>query len=187
MTRGVVAVVVAGAVAGLLALVAVLPAPAQSPVGPFAGFKHDSTARIEIASDSLEVQQAQGKATFVGEVEAAQGTLRLTARRLVVSYETGEEGSETGEIQHMRAEGDVFLSNGSETARGAWAEYDVAGGTMRMGGDVVLTQGENAISGEALVIDLDAGTGRVEGREGDRVKSIFTPSGGARSGGADSE
>ena len=55
MTRGVVAVVVAGAVAGLLALVAVLPAPAQSPVGPFAGFKHDSTARIEIASDSLEV------------------------------------------------------------------------------------------------------------------------------------
>ncbi len=183
MTRG----VVAGVVTAVMALATPLPAAAQGAVGPFAGFKHDSKAPIEIASDSLEVQQAQGEATFVGEVQASQGTLRLTAQRLVVSYDTGEEGSETGEIQHMRAEGEVFLSNGSETARGAWAEYDVAGGTMRMGGDVVLTQGENAISGEALVLDLDAGTGRVEGREGDRVKSIFTPSGGAGSGGADNE
>lgn len=190
LARGVRAGVAAGVagIVGAVALVAVLavlaaPAPlaAQSPVGPFAGFKHDSKAQIEIASNSLEVQQAQGTAIFEGEVVAAQATLRLTADRLVVSYETGESGDETGEIQHMRAEGNVFLSNGSETAEGAWAEYDVAGGTMRMGGDVLVTQGQNAIAGEALVIDLDAGTGRVEGGGGGRVKSVFVPAGGADS------
>ena len=53
----------------------------------------------------------------------------------------------------MRADGNVFLSNGAETAQGAWAEYDVASGIIRMGGNVVLTQGDNAISGESLVID----------------------------------
>ena len=72
----------------------------------------------------------------------------------------------------MRADGNVFLSNGAETAQGAWAEYDVASGMMRMGGNVVLTQGDNAISGESLVIDLNAGTGRIEGG---RVKSVFAP------------
>lgn len=161
----------------VLATLAAAPgAPAQG-AGPFGGFKHDSSAPIEIVSDSLEVRQSEGTALFSGDVVAEQGTLKLTADRLRVNYETGAEATETGEIQHMRAEGNVFLSNGAETARGAWAEYDVAGGMMRMGGNVVLTQGDNAISGEALVINLDAGTGRIEGRGEGRVKSVFTPSG----------
>lgn len=168
----------AARMAAVLALIPLLAAPdaAAQGVGPFGGFKHDSSAPIEIASDSLEVRQAEGTAVFSGEVVAAQGTLRLTADELTVAYETGEAAAETGEIQEMRAEGNVFLSNGSETAKGDWAEYDVAGGTMRMGGGVVLTQGENAISGQQLVINLDAGTGRIEGDGGGRVKSVFTPS-----------
>lgn len=142
--------------------------------GPFGGFKHDSSAPIEITSNSLEVRQGDQKAIFSGDVVAGQGTLRLNADRVTVSY--GGEG-ETGDIESMIAEGNVFLSNGSETAQGARAEYDVAEGMMRMSGDVVLTQGDNAISGESLVIDLDAGTGRVEGSGGGRVKSVFTPAG----------
>ena len=66
----------------------------------------------------------------------------------------------------MRAEGNVFLSNGGETAEGAWAEYDVAGGMMRMGGQVVLTQGENAIAGDELVINMTEGTGPDRGPRG---------------------
>lgn len=140
---------------------------------PFGGFKHDNTQPIEITSDSLEVRQGEQIAIFTGEVVAGQGTLRLTAERVEVFYDQDREGGETGAIRRMRAEGDVLLSNGAETARGAWGEYDVDAGTMRMGGDVVLTQGENAINGETLFIDLEAGTGRVEGG---RVRSVFTPS-----------
>ncbi|MEE8453965.1 MAG: LptA/OstA family protein, partial [Limibaculum sp.] len=92
-----------------------------------------------------------------------------------VTYAAEEGDADTGAIQNMRADGNVFLSNGAETAQGAWAEYDVASGMIRMGGNVVLTQGGNAISGESLVIDLDAGTGRIEGGAGGRVKSVFAP------------
>ena len=146
--------------------------------GPFGGFKHDSSAPIEVTSDSLEVREGEQIAIFSGDVVAGQGTLRLTADTVTVSYggQAGGDG-ETGEIDRMVAEGNVFLSNGTETAEGARAEYDVAAGMMRMWGDVVLTQGQNAIAGETLVIDLDAGTGRVEGSGTGRVKSIFTPSG----------
>jgi lipopolysaccharide export system protein LptA len=144
--------------------------------GPFGGFKHDSKAPIEIVADSLEVQQSASLAIFTGDVVAGQGTLRLTADKLTVTYAAQKSGAaantDTGAIQRMRADGNVFLSNGSETAQGAWAEYEVVDGVVRMGGSVVLTQGGNAISGNSLVIDLKAGNGRVEGG---RVKTIFAP------------
>lgn len=156
--------------AGLL--VAALPAMAQQQ-GPFGGFKHDRSAPIEITSDALEVRQAQNLAIFSGEVVAGQGTLRLTADRVEVSYDEQAEGgdSETGAIRNLLAEGNVFISNGSETAQGSKARYDVESGMITMTGDVVLTQGQNVISGQQLTINLNEGQGKVEGR----VKSIFTP------------
>ncbi|SFH90444.1 lipopolysaccharide transport periplasmic protein LptA [Albimonas pacifica] len=149
---------------------------AQSGDNPFGSFKHDSTQPIEITADSLAVNNQAQTATFTGEVVAGQGTLRLTADKVTVNYGGGAGGGEaapgTGEIDSLRAEGSVFLSSGAETARGEWAEYDVAGGVVRMGGNVVLTQGENAISGENLRIDLNSGVGEISGG---RVKSVFTP------------
>lgn len=145
--------------------------------GPFGGFKHDNSAPIEITSDALEVRQSENLAIFSGAVEAGQGTLRLTSDVLNVYYDNeGEEDSDTGAIKRMTAEGNVFLSNGTETAEGSNADYDVVTGMMRMSGDVVLTQGRNAIAGDALVIDMNAGTGRIVGQTGGRVRSIFTPS-----------
>jgi len=161
--------------AALVAATMTVAGAAAQQTGPFGGFKHDSTAPIEIVADALEVHQAENLAIFSGKVVAVQGTLHLTTDRLKVTYaaQSGTNASPgTGAIQNMRADGNVFLSNGAETAQGAWAEYDVASGTIHMGGSVVLTQGDNAISGEALVIDLNAGTGRIEGG---RVKSVFTP------------
>ncbi|MEM7744853.1 MAG: LptA/OstA family protein [Pseudomonadota bacterium] len=151
-------------------------ASAQTP-GPFGGFKHDRSCPIEITANALEVRQAESLAVFSGDVVAGQCTLRLTADVIEVRYsEEGSNDSETGAINNLQANGNVFLTNGSETAQGAWAEYDVDTGMVRMGGDVVLTQGENVISGETLVINLDVGQGRIEGAGSGRVKTIFTPS-----------
>lgn len=147
------------------------PSASAQQANPFGSFKHDASLPIEIVADSLAVDQGAQQATFTGQVEAGQGTLRLTADKVVVFY-GGEGGGDTGRIDRMRAEGDVFLSNGAETAKGDWADYDVAGGLVTMGGNVVLTQGGNAISGETLSIDLNAGTGKISGG---RVKSVFTP------------
>jgi lipopolysaccharide export system protein LptA len=165
-----------GRILGVALAAALALAPAAAPAqeeGPFGGFKHDSSKPIQITSDRLEVRQQQNIAIFSGEVEAGQGTLRLTADRVVVAYDREETDSETGAIRNMKAEGNVFLSNGAETAEGSFAEYDVASGKMYMRGEVVLTQGGNAVAGEELEIDLD--TGRAE-MKGGRVRSIFRPS-----------
>ena len=167
-----------------LALAAAAPGPAGAqtgPEGPFGGFRHDAGQPIEITADSLAVDETAGTATFLGQVIAGQGTLRLTANKVVVSY-GGAAAEGAGRIDRLRAEGGVFLSNGAETAKGEWADYDVAGGVVKMGGDVILTQGENAISGEALRIDLNAGTGEITGG---RVRSVFTPPAGAAAPGGD--
>ena len=163
-------------IAGLLLtaiLAAAAPAIAQEAGrGPFGGFKHDRSAPIEITSDALEVQQANNLAVFSGQVVAGQGTLRLTADRVEVTYdEQAGDDSETGAIRNLVADGNVFISNGAETAQGQTARYDVESGMITMTGDVVLTQGDNVISGQTLTINLEEGQGRVEGR----VKSIFTP------------
>ncbi len=167
------------ALAALVAAAGVTAPAAAQEKGPFGGFKHDSSAPIVIVADALEGRQAENLASFSGEVVAGQGTLRLTADLLTVTCAAEQSepntSADTGAIQNMRAEGNVFLSNGAETAQGAWAEYDVASGMIRMGGNVVLTQGGNAISGGALVIDLNAGTGRIEGSASGRVKSVFAP------------
>jgi lipopolysaccharide export system protein LptA len=142
-------------------------------VNPFGSFKHDADQPIEIVADSLAVDQGTQKATFTGKVEAAQGTLRLTADKIVVNYGgAGGEATGAGRIDKLRADGNVFLSNGAETASGAWADYNVAGGSVQMGGGVVLTQGDNAISGPTLSIDLNSGKGEISGG---RVRSVFKP------------
>lgn len=169
---------IAGVLFVCLTAGAALTAGAQgmtSGKGPFGGFKHDSSAPIEITSNSLEVHQAENLAIFAGDVVAGQGTLRLTADKVEVHYQQKGEGdsqsAQTGAIRDMEATGNVFISNGSETAKGQRAEYDVEKGVITMTGQVVLTQGDNVISGQRLVIDLDEGQGRIEGR----VKSVFTP------------
>jgi len=145
----------------------------DGPGSPFGGFKHDRTEPIEITADALEVREAESIAVFSGDVVAGQGKLRLTATTLSVWYDAeGGDGGE-GDIDRLRAEGEVFMTSGEESARGAWAEYDVAEGTVTMGGGVVLSQGPNAVSGERLVIDLNVGRGRIEGG---RVRSVFRPS-----------
>ncbi|MEM8842724.1 MAG: LptA/OstA family protein, partial [Pseudomonadota bacterium] len=153
--------------------------------GPFGGFKHDSKEPIEITSDALEVRQAEQLAIFTGDVVAGQGTLRLTADKLDVYYteqdnqegdtapapqgetegDTADSGAETGAIERIVATGNVFLSNGAETAQGHTGTYDVKTGIVTMDGDgnsnVLLTQGANGIRGPRLEIDLNTGIGRV--------------------------
>ena len=157
-----------------LALLCAAGGGAAQTDNPFGGFKHDSSQPIEITADSLEVREAERRAVFEGDVVAGQGDLRLSADTLQVWYAgEGQDAADgTGRIERVRAEGDVFLSSGAETARGQWAEYDVTAGAVTMGGGVTLAQGENAVSGERLFVDLNEGAGRIEGG---RVRSVFNP------------
>ncbi|HGG04570.1 MAG TPA: lipopolysaccharide transport periplasmic protein LptA [Aliiroseovarius sp.] len=138
----------------------------------FGGFSHDTTLPVEVSADSLQINQADGSAQFVGNVVIGQGEMRITAGKVRVEY-SSDEGDATGQISRLIASGGVTLVNGAEAAEAQEAVYTIATGKVMMSGGVILTQGRNALSAERLVVNLKDGTGVMEGR----VKSIIQTTG----------
>ncbi len=155
----------------LLSLLCALAAPAalaQQAAVSFGGLQQDTTLPVEVKADSLAVNQADGSATFTGNVVVGQGAMRLAAASVRVEYGPGGKS-----IQKLHASGGVTLASAKDAAEAREAVYTIATGAVVMSGDVLLTQGANVISGQRLVIDLKAGTGRMEGG----VSTIFVPGG----------
>lgn len=144
-------------VAAALPLIAV----AQGTSVGFGGGGHDASAQVEVAADSLSIDQATGRATLIGNVMIVQDTLRLTANQVDVEY--GDEGGRRI-IQTLLAEGDVLIVVGPDAAEGQTAVYSIGSGEVVMTGDVLLTQGGSSLAGERLVVNLETGSGTVSGR-----------------------
>lgn len=141
-------------------------ASAQNATVAFGGLKQDTSLPVEVQADSLAVNQADGSATFTGNVLIGQGEMRISAGTVRVEYAT-----EGGAIDSLHASGGVTFANQSDAAEAREAVYTINTGQVVMTGDVLLTQGKSALSGQKLVIDLKAGTGVMEGR----VKTVFVP------------
>lgn len=145
-----------------------MAASAQGAKVALGGLKQDTTLPVEVTADELAVNQADGAATFTGNVLVIQGAMRMTAGTVRVEYAADGNG-----IARLNATGGVTYVNTTDAAEARDATYTIASGEMIMSGDVLLTQGQGAISGQKLVIDLKAGTGVMEGR----VKTVFQPGG----------
>ncbi len=137
----------------------------------FGGLTHDTGLPVELSADELSINQADGTATFIGNVVIGQGDMRISAGKVLVEYASSNDA--TGEINRLVLSGGVVLVNGAEAAEAAQAVYSIATGEIVMTGGVILTQGRNALSADRLVVNLKAGTGRMVGR----VKSIIQTSG----------
>ena len=147
-----------------------LGAFAQGAQVPFGSLTSGEAQQVEIAADSLAIDQATKTAVFSGGVVAGMGELRLSADSVEVVY--AEEGS-VGAVRALRAKGSVIFVSGDDSARADSAVYNLVEGDVLMEGNVILTQGQNALSGERLRIDIDAGTALMEGR----VQTIFQTEG----------
>lgn len=150
----------------ILSLLA-LPAFAQNTT--FGGMRADTSAPVEVAADSLSVNQADGTAVFTGNVVIGQGEMRLSAAEVQVNYAEGGQSR----IQSLRATGDVTLVSGPDAAEAQEALYDVEAGQVTLIGEVVLSQGANVLTGDRMVVDLATGTAQVQGR----VRTILQPGG----------
>lgn len=155
-------------IAALLCALAPAAAVAQQADIAFGGLKQDTTLPVEVKADSLAVNQADGSATFTGNVLVGQGEMRLSAQTVRVEYGADGKG-----IARLHASGKVTLASPTDAAEANEAVYTLDAGSVVMTGNVLLTQGKSAISGNRLTIDLKAGTGRMEGG----VSTIFVPGG----------
>ena len=146
----------------------------------------DGDQPIDIAADELEVRQNEKQAIFKGNVIAKQGTITMQSARMIVFYDADDNkaaapgvGGNTS-ISKIEADGGVFFTSQTETARGAKAIYDVKSEQIRMIGDVTLTREKSVVKGAGLVYNLKTGrsvlTSGQTGQTGGRVRGLFVPS-----------
>lgn len=169
----------------LLALFLLAPGIAMAAQNSF-----NSKEPIEITSDSLEVQQIENKATFVGNVVAIQKDVRLKSDKMIVYYtQSDEKNASVGadkkqSIKKIEVEGNVFLSTPEETASGTRGDYDVVGEEIHLYDNVVLTRGQNTLKGNQLTYNFATGrsvvTGGAVAEKGasagkERVRALFVP------------
>lgn len=143
-----------------------LPAAAQT---TGFGSAQNVKAPVEVTSDSLQVDQKTGVATFIGHVVVVQQNMRLAADRVIVTYDQGDRTR----ISTLHAEGNVTLTSGPDAAESRTADYDVKSGHVILRGDVLLTQGPNVLTGETVTVDLATGQATASGR----VRSLLQPEG----------
>lgn len=168
--------------------VALIPslAFAQAPSNSF-----NTKEPIEITSDTLEVQQKANEATFLGNVVAIQGQVRLKSDRMTVYYRSADEKKAAGAavtqsqtIKKIDVTGNVFLSTPEETASGARGDYDVVGQEIHLYDNVVLTRGKNTLKGNQLTYNFASGHSVISGgtvatdgasKGKERVRALFVP------------
>jgi lipopolysaccharide export system protein LptA len=121
---------------------------------------HSTDAPVNFGADRIELQDRQDRVVLAGNVDIAQGDLRLQAARTTLAY------SDAGELKLHRidATGGVNITRGSQTASGAVAIYDLDRRIITLAGNVALRRGGDTLSGGRLVIDLDSGVASIDGR-----------------------
>ena len=168
-TGAVVAAVMSLGVAGALSLDV-----AQAQISPGGG-------PIDIAADTLSVDNQAKTQTWAGNVEALQGTNRLRADRVTVFHgnaagrgDGAGPNAAMGDIDRLEANGNVYFVSPTQVVRGDTAVYTRAADTLVVTGDVVLTQGQNVLKGSRLVVHVGAGRATMDEGPG-RVRGVFYP------------
>ena len=147
----------------LFALLLAAPLAAQTNID-LGGITTNPKAPVEVAADSLSVDQETGTAIFEGNVVIGQGDLRIGASRAQVVYDGA-----TGNIASFEASGGVTFATATEAAEAQNANYDLINGKLVLTGDVILTQGPSALSADRMTIDVKTGNAQMEGR----VRTVF--------------
>ena len=155
----------------MLAGVLVLPATGFSAPAPAV-----TSAPLDLEAQQLDVNQADGRAVFTGQVRVTQGPLVLTTDKLIVRYNRqGDDGSGVKDIQ---AEGNVTLVQAAQTITAQAAQYALAQEQIILTGQVTLVQGDTVLRGARLVYDLKTGRAQMQGTTNQRVRARLSPAGG---------
>src|ERR1700709_2572327 len=185
--------------AAALALITSADAVAQGAMsgGPNAmkGFWQNGDQPIQIEAASLEMRDKKKEATFSGNVKVVQGDTTMTAKSLVVFYDSGgsaaapaptnAKGAKTAPMQaaspgpggsssirKLEAKGNVVATQKEQVGTGERAIFDTRANLITMAGGVVLTQCKNVLRGDRLLVDMTTGVSRVESDSG-KVQGLF--------------
>jgi lipopolysaccharide export system protein LptA len=164
------------------------------------GFSQNRDQPIQIEAASLEMRDKKKEATFSGNVKVVQGDTTMTAKSLVVFYDSGGSAAApapgnakaaktapmqaaspgpggASSIRKLEAKGSVVVTQKDQVVTGESAIFDTRANLITMAGGVVLTQCKNVLRGDRLLVDMTTGVSRVESDSG-RVQGLFDQSAG---------
>ncbi|MEM1105163.1 MAG: LptA/OstA family protein [Pseudomonadota bacterium] len=138
---------------------------------------------IRVNADTSQILERDRRVLVIGNVDIIQGDARLRADRVTLFYGASGAagagiGGSFGEIERMRAEGEVFYITPDLKARGDVGTYTAQTDTITLEGDeVVLIRGEDVATGKQLVLNVAQGTSILRGGEAedDRVSIVIFP------------
>ena len=139
---------------------------AQNASLSLSGANHDITLPVEITANNLSINQSSNSAIFEGTAYVGQGSLRLSADKIVVSY-----NQDSGKVTSIEATGKVVFTNGEDVAEAESAIYKINSGLLSMSGNVLLVQGKSIISGNYLDMNILKNIANLSGN----VKTTLAP------------
>jgi lipopolysaccharide export system protein LptA len=125
---------------------------------------------IEISSESLDADYAQGTVRFLGNVLARQGDATIHSQELVIHYDRS-----SSEIRRIEAFKDVKIVQGSRVATGQAARLERATGEVVLTGSPRIHQGEDFVEGDEIIFFLNEDRSVVKSKAGSRVNAVFHP------------
>ena len=118
-----------------------------------AALESDKDQPIYIEADNVEIDDGKGVSIFQGNVDVAQGSIRFTADKVVVTRTEGKS-------DHIRATGNPVTfeqkqEGEKEPVRGRsrTVEYDTDSEIIHMTGDSVLFQGKDSFKSDRITYD----------------------------------
>lgn len=126
---------------------------------------------IKVTGDTFVIDEANGQATFTGNVEIVRAGLTVWAQKVVIEYGSGVE-----DVQNMVATGQVRLKTKDQDATGDRATFDPATQMLYMTGNVVVVNATGTLTGPSLTVNLADNSTVFEGGKGKggRVTGTFS-------------
>ena len=119
--------------------------------GAVAALESDKEQPIELAADSVDIDESKGTSVYRGDVDLRQGTMHLQAD-VVTVYQHKRKPTKIiaeGRPVKFQQQSDKGLVKG----RAKRAEYEVDSENLVMIGDAVLLQGNDSMRSDRIVYD----------------------------------
>lgn len=129
---------------------------------------------VNVTADSVQMNWADRKAVFVGNVTVTSDTFALKTQHIVATFDLKGERSTKPEIIHVYATGGVDYRSNDETVEAENASYDVVTQVLVLTDNVLVRRDEFTLRGATLTIDLTANTSTMEGQVKALLPNGFT-------------
>ncbi len=126
--------------------------------------------QTKITGDTFVIDEANGTATFSGNVVVERTGLTVWAAKVLIEYGAG--GPE--DVRTFTATGRVRIKTPDQDATGDRAVFDPANNLLRMTGNVEVVNATGTLSGPELIVNLNDNSTTFRGGSGGRVTGVFS-------------